>query len=215
MKKQSEWFMNQTLQTKITLVVMGLLAVFFILFILGNLINSSQTNQNKDDSSVIIEPTKTPLPEESSNPEKTTTPPNYGPEKTFNFPYGEESLNNLISTSEQALITSCKIVEGQTVQEKTEILRQFFVQPEEAAEVYDLINSQKLTQECRDLTVIPAGDATPENTIDVEISYTTFFTKKSQEDVPVTERNTFRKHETVKYVMQLQSDSSWKVLTIG
>lgn len=210
-----EWFRKQTLQTKISLVSVIGIAIIAVLITISNLVYSVQEEIIKSNPSnnptVVPTPTQVPTSTPTLDPATDT-----GPAEKFYFPFGDAAFYSLFSTSEQAFSAYCNFPEGQTLNQKIEALSPYFIEPQAVAEMNELLQGQvKLSQECRDILVAPMGDADDKNkTMKVQISSTIFFIDISQKNTPPAERRTIRKFETKTYIMQLQSDSTWKVLSI-
>lgn len=213
MKNFMEWFRAQTQALKITITLSSILFITIVLFIIGSFI-SQQVTQTPD-----ITPTPTPTPTSTASPAPKPTWENPIPDGDepvlLEYNYTSEQITSALDTANNAAMAQCKIAEGETEEQIINRLSPYFASPKEVYAAQGMFTKEAiLEQNCNILGTSPTTTSAPEGQIKLTVTGTQFYTTTDQTSKAPSDRIILRKSFTYNYILQLQSDNSWKVIGI-
>lgn len=213
MKNFTEWFRAQTQTLKIVLVVSFTVFIAVVLTIIGTFV-AQQINQTNDNTPIV-----NPTPTATKTPTPTPTWENPLPDGdtpvALEYNFTDEQTIQALTTANNAAMAQCKKVAGETEEQTIARLAPYFASPSEVFAASNMFTKEAiLEQNCNIIATNPTTTSAPAGQIKLTVTGTQFYTTTDQTNVAPEERIILRKSFTYNYVLQLQSDNTWKVIGI-
>lgn len=213
MKNFMEWFRAQTQALKITITLSSVAFITIILFIIGSFISQQVTNT--PDTIPTPKPTPTSTATPSPKPIWENPVPDGDEPVLLEYNYTSEQITAALDTANNAAMAQCKIAEGETEEQTLNRLAQYFTSPKEVLAASGMFTKEAiLEQNCNILGTSPTTTSAPEGQIKLTVTGTQFYTTTDQANKAPADRIILRKSFTYNYILQLQSDNTWKVIGI-
>lgn len=213
MKNFMEWFRAQTQALKVTITVSSVAFITIILFIIGSFISQQVTNTPDTIPTPKPTPTSTAIP--SPKPTWENPLPDADEPVLLEYNYTSEQITSALDTANNAAMAQCKIVEGETEAQAVARLAPYFATPQEVFSANGMFTKEAiLEQNCNILGTSPTTTSAPEGQIKLTVTGTKFYTTTDQASKAPADRTILRKSFTYNYILQLQSDNTWKVIGI-
>ena len=232
MKQLTQWFIEQTIRTKILIIVLFFATLITLITIIANSDNNTSTQTNTDPStSTNIQPVEEePTDTEIDTPVLEPNPFNdnvslpemfdegaYPDNETQGdvFPYDETTYFNALNTAERASIEQCKIVENETNEQKINRMKPYMPEVEQYVnEGYFENWFNILERECLPLSTNYLTYNKTLDTLTLTVINMSLVIDSLEKDKPKEERFILRERIIYQYVLQ-HNNGNWTVKEIG
>lgn len=209
--------MKQTLGNKVALIIVPAFLLIAVFVIISSFINTNTESPSKEESSTeIVKETEEPTP----IPTPTELPPrpqNDGSSAVLT-PYTTEQSYAALTLGGLAALEQCKKTTEETESQRIDRLSKYLPNAKDVVELESflgLANGGYLSTRCNILNSIIEGYNPETGIIDVHVPVKLYYITADQKDINPDDRIILTKFYAYKYKMQMQPDSTWKIIQVG